>query len=282
MSVKYGVCSWIVDFTNEPSCCETLSKMGFDGLQLDIGSYEDNFPLQNPKLQAEWKEEAQKHGLTLCSIMVNEVMRNGITSHKDSAEYKIAEKAIITALDVAVQMGISRVIIPSFRESGIHSEQDFNRTVEALRMAYEEGKKRNIHIVSENVLSVEESKRLQAEITKNCEKYPLKLHIDLFNYAFWKSIPLHEILPELLPLTCDEVHIKNGTSEDPGSLLLSAPGIAQLSESMQCLNSHNYNGWIFIENFYERPVFEKNDYTIKELMQNDLNWMKKSLNEQVA
>lgn len=277
MSMKFGVCNWIVDFTQEPSCCETLSKMGFSGMQLDIGSYEENFPLSKPQLQAEWKEQAANNGITLCSLMVNETMRNGITTPKESEEYKIGQQAILVALEIAIKMEIPRVIVPSFRASGIYSENDLKKTIEALSIANKRAIELGVELISENVLSVEESIYFRNEILKNSGGQPIKMHIDLFNYAFWKKISMHEILPGLLPLNGIEMHIKNGTSEDPGSLLLSVAGIAQLNESAQCLRDHNYEGWMFLENFYERPIFDRKDYTIHELMQEDLNWMKKNL-----
>lgn len=272
MAIRYGVCNWIMDSLGDPSCCAALAKEGFAGIQLDLGSHTDCFPLSYGPVQTEWKRQAALHGLTLCSIMINEVMRNGMIAQEGSSERKTAEQAIRVGIETAAAMGVPRVVVPSFRASNINTEDDFQRTAACLKQACTIAAPLGVTVASENVLAPAEAKRLNIQAGES-----LELYVDLFNYAFWSDVLLAEALPELMLLNGNELHIKNGTMEHPGSIPMAVPGIAQLEASLSHLKHQTFNGWIFLENFYERPVFQHGGLTAQRLLHNDLQWVRNSL-----
>ncbi len=115
MAVLLGVCNWVHPLLQSPSCCKELKEAGIDAIQLDLGSAEEDFPLSSPGIQRQWKEEAELYGIRLDAVAVLAVLKHGMTAEPGSERRNTAEKAIAAAVDCAADMGIPRIVLPSFK-----------------------------------------------------------------------------------------------------------------------------------------------------------------------
>jgi sugar phosphate isomerase/epimerase len=247
------------------------SELGLEGIQLDIGSYERGFPLSKPSIQKAYVEYAQKYNITITSLAVRELDRHGMTREDGTLEKEIAVDAILKAITTADAMNIPIVMLPSFEDGEIKTEQDFQRVVDCLRMVCDEAEKKNIIIATENLLSVEETKRLFDLVNKP----NLKLYFDTQNYYLRKKYNVANMAEELFPYIC-EIHVKDGRNGYlSGSLL--GEGDSGFFETMEVLKQKNYKGWILLENYYDlRPLSLEGEDPI-ELLKKDISILKNTI-----
>ena len=160
MAVLLGVCNWVHPLLQSPSCCKELKEAGLDAIQLDLGSAEEDFPLSSPGIQRQWKEEAELYGIRLDAVAVLAVLKHGMTAEPGSERRNTAEKAIAAAVDCAADMGIPRIVLPSFKASAIRNKDDLRETARCLRLACALAKHRGIAVATENLLDVTMMKSL--------------------------------------------------------------------------------------------------------------------------
>ena len=278
MAVRLGICNWIMEAFLEPGCCAQLAALGIEGVQLDLGSVDEGFPLTRPDVQRAWLEDARAHGVRVTGLMVNEVMRNGMTEAEGSPARKVAEAALAAGVRAASAMGLRRVIVPSFRASGLVTAgdplaEDAMRTADCLRRACDLAKPYGLRVATENALCPADLHRLWAAVGRD----NLELYLDAFNYAYWGGQCFPDLLETLLPLNGDEVHLKDGTAEAPGSKPL-GQGFCEMDRTLAALRRRGFDGWLFVENFYERPAFDHGGRDHLALLQDDMLYVRKRMN----
>ena len=62
-------------------------------------------------------------------------LKHGMTAEPGSERRNTAEKAIAAAVDCAADMGIPRIVLPSFKASAIRNKDDLRETARCLRLA---------------------------------------------------------------------------------------------------------------------------------------------------
>ena len=249
MAVLLGVCNWVHPLLQSPSCCKELKEAGLDAIQLDLGSAEDDFPLSSPGIQRQWKEEAELYGIRLDAVVVLAVLKHGMTAEPGSERRNTAEKAIAAAVDCAADMGIPRIVLPSFKASAIRNKDDLRETARCLRLACALAKHRGIAIATENLLDVTMMKSLL-----NIVAYDnLCSCLDLSHFVLRGREDVFEALPEHLAVCCG-VHLKDGMYGEPGVRPL-GEGSCRAGELLAALKREGYDGPLFLENRYTEPVF---------------------------
>lgn len=250
--IKVGICQWsLPGRLSGPGSFEILSRYGLEGIELDLGAYEEGFPLANEIIQEAYKKAGNKHDLEFPSLAVNELNKYGMTNATDSKKRRIAITAINTAIDVAEFLNISIIQLPSFEDGEIESVADFQNTVEILQHACDAAAGKGLVIGTENLLSIKENKRLLDEVNRD----NLKIYFDLQNYKLFEGYNTPKMIEELYPYIC-EIHAKDGENRMSESLL--GEGKAGFNESVETLKERGYSGWFQLENYYfKKPLSDR-------------------------
>jgi sugar phosphate isomerase/epimerase len=247
-TVKLGITEWSLP-VDGPYGCKIAANVGFEGIQLDVGSYERNFPKTKKVVQDAYLEAAEKFCITYTAIGCNELDNFNMVACKGSKERAIALRAITSAIDAAAAMGISIVMVQSFNASAIEIEQDFQRAVNVIKYASEYAiDKGKITIGVENLLSVENLFRLLKEVNKP----NVKIYFDTQNYYLNERVDVAAMVKPLVPYIC-QVHVKDGYEFDvePSGALL-GEGASGFYKTIDKLREYEYTGWLISENFYDR------------------------------
>ena len=130
--VKLGITEWSLP-VDGPYGCKLAAEVGFEGVQLDIGSYVRNFPKTKRCVQDAYLEAADKFGIQYTAIACNELDYYNMVAKKGLPDRAIALKTITSAIDAAAAMGIPIVMVQSFNASAIETEQDFERALNVIR-----------------------------------------------------------------------------------------------------------------------------------------------------
>ena len=135
-SFKLGICEWAFPMPG-PYAVKTAAQYGLSGIELDFGSYEKSYPLSVPAVQRAYLEMAAEYGLEFPSMTVDSLNRWGLTHPLTTRAGALAFDGVRRGIDAAAAMGIPVVQLPSFNDGAIHSEEDFRRTCEKIKMACE-------------------------------------------------------------------------------------------------------------------------------------------------
>ncbi len=268
--IKLGIVEWALP-VDGPYGCKIAADVGFEGIQLDIGSYQRNFPITKRSVQKAYLEAADQFGIEYPAIGCNALDIYGMVAPKGFPERAIALKVMTGAIDAAAAIGIPVVMIQSFKASAIETEQDFERAInvfgEVCEYALDKGQ---ITIGMENLLSVDDLIRLIDEVGKP----NLKVFFDTQNYYLDQKADTAAMVEPLMPHIC-EVHVKDGYEADiePSGALL-GEGDSRFFDTIAELRRCGYSGWFISENFYDRgPVSRLSDDPI-ELLSKDYQVMK--------
>jgi sugar phosphate isomerase/epimerase len=186
---------------------------------------------------------------------------------KETDKGKIARHAIQAAVDAAEALAIPIIQVPSFLDGEIKNDEDFENTAECLSYACDLVDNKPIIIGMENLLSIEESKKMLRAV--NHPK--LKIFFDLQNYHLFKGYNTQDMLRELGSQIC-EIHAKDGKGYMSGALL--GEGDAGFFESVELLRSMSYSGWIHLENYYDHQPLSDSGEDPFQLAIKDLHILK--------
>ena len=268
--VKLGITEWALP-VDGPYGCKVAAEVGFEGIQLDVGSYERNFPKTKKVVQDAYLEAAEKYGITYAAIGCNELDNYNMVARKGYKDRTIAIRTIKSAVDSAVAMDIPIVMVQSFLASAIETEQDFTRAVKVIKYVSEyAGDKGDVTIGIENLLSVDGLMRLFEEVNNP----NVKVYLDTQNYYLHERVNVADMVEPLIPYIC-QVHVKDGYEFDvePSGALL-GEGATGFYKTIAKLREYEYTGWLISENFYDRgPISQLSEDPV-ELMKKDYQVLK--------
>ncbi|TFG72317.1 MAG: sugar phosphate isomerase/epimerase [Anaerolineales bacterium] len=240
MKTRIGICQWSIPVQNAEESLSFAAKLGLEGIEPDLGSYEQDFPLSRKEEQNKYKIWRENLGIIYPSLAINALCQYGMS---DSGSKKIAELAIAKAVETAAVLDIPIVQLPSFVKGDIVSGEDFQNTVACLRYACKCAEGINVIIGSENALTAED----QLAMIEAVNSKHFKIYFDTRNLFSMKGYDSVRIMEILLPHIC-EIHIKDGI--DNGASTLLGKGNSGFFDAMRLLSAYNYTGWLLLENNY--------------------------------
>jgi sugar phosphate isomerase/epimerase len=267
--IKIGVCEWAFPLPG-PYSCKIAAELGLEGIELDLGSYEQGFPLSNKVIQQAYREAGAKWGISFPSIAINALCAYGMTSPERSEQRKIVLAAIHKGIDAAEALKIPIVQLPSFKDGAIKNETDFQLAGQCLKTACQYAEAKGIVIGTENVLSAEDNLRLLHEVGQA----NLKIFFDTQNPYLMKKYNVAEMIRKIGRSIC-EVHVKDGNVEMSEALL--GKGESGFYQSLEALKEINFFGWLHLENYYNRKPLNSGGEDPFELLRQDIDILKEAL-----
>ena len=217
---------------------------GLHGIQLELGSYEESYPLSEKEVIKGYIEDRERYGIEYPAIVLNDVMTHEFIHGRNTENGKIACDQIELAVETARALSIDRIMIPNFLNNLITEEKHIENTRKVLDFACQHAKKENILILTENALGYQEQIKLIQDINAD----NLKIHFDTQNFKFNFDMDQCEQLMGLFPYMDSVLHTKDGISK-PGEYLLGL-GNTDFFGQMDLLKRQQFEGFIVIENYY--------------------------------
>ncbi len=249
---RLGICMWGFPMQG-PTGVRIAAEMGFEGAEIDLGPYENGYPLANPKIQNEYRSVSRDFGIKITSVAVELLNRYGLTNPLDTRKGMIAMEGCKRAIDAAAQMEVPVVQLPSFHDGAILDEEGFLNTCEKIRLLCECAKDAGVILAGENALSVSDSRRMMEEV--NCENF--KLIFDTQNY-FLAGVPdTAQQLRELAPYVV-QIHLKDGYHRKLSSALLGT-GETGFLETAAVIKETACSEWLLLENYYNQEPLVRLD-----------------------
>jgi len=151
---------------------------------------------------------------------------------------------IFEVIDLADRIRVPLVYIPSFDVNEIRNVSDLVETARILKACCDYVGGRSIEVASENTLGVEDNLRLLNAV----DHEKMRIMIDTYNPIIWGHRTVN-LITELWPYLCDQVHVKDGKNNTMGNARL-GEGDAEFAEVITALKGHGFDGTLIIENEY--------------------------------
>lgn len=241
--LRVGVAQWCLDRTGVDALYRAKA-LGFSAIQLDAGEPGGAPCIGRPSIQREYQQAAADTGIEITAVAVNVLTSYGLNHPLNSDHSKKSLDFIRQAADAAACMNISLVMIPSFEEGEIRSEQDLLRTAEHLRQACLYSSARGVSVATENNLGVSGNQRLLAAAAHPA----LNVLIDLYNPVIWGHRTA-DLIRSLWPHMSNQVHAKDGVGGEMGNAALNT-GQGNFLESARALQEVGFEGYLILENEY--------------------------------
>ena len=254
-----GITVWSIPgkLADRLSCA---AQVGFDAVQLELGSWEQGFPLSGKDTQAEVLEISQTAGLRLLPLAVNAVCDHPFVNGLDTPDGVIAIQALDGGLDAAAALGLEGITVPNFGKNRILNRLHYENTVLALCHACRYAQPLGLKVYTENLLSADQLQQLFFD----CGFGNLRLLFDSQNYTHYNLPYAMDVLRTHRAKAGTFLHVK------AGSLTQSVPlgeGDGPFFEVLRYLKETDYDGTIVTEN----------NYTAAPLFSEDLTWMRRDL-----
>ncbi len=129
-----GVALWRVGDLG-PAGFAAAAAAGVDYVQIDLGGPNRGPDLTNVHEMDAVVEASRRFKLPIAALALNRLNDLRLTAPKGGREAAQVHQSILRAIEVAVRLQTSRIIIPGFRKSLVRSPKDAARTAEVLRFA---------------------------------------------------------------------------------------------------------------------------------------------------
>jgi len=270
-NIKLGICQWAIPLSG-PYGCILAGDFGLEGVELELGEYENGLPLSKKTVKKIYKKIANNYNIEYPSLATNALLNYGLSNSPESEKGKVVKIIVDTAIETAEELGIEVIQLPSFEDGEINTQEDFENTVDHLKNACDAASSSHITIATENVLSVDNNNRLFERVDKD----NLKLMFDTQNYFLFKGYNPSEIIESLHGKIC-QTHIKDGSDSMSSALL--GQGNSGFFQSATSFKKVNFSGWVLLENYYDKwPLLDDHTTDPFELWERDISIAREHFN----
>ncbi|HOQ87722.1 MAG TPA: sugar phosphate isomerase/epimerase, partial [Phycisphaerae bacterium] len=104
---KIGMCDWSLGQMN-PSAMSLARQIGLDGVEVSVGTRENNMWLRREEVQAEYLQAARDQGMAIPSLALGELNHVPLMSEPRAALW------VADAIEVARRMKVNKMLLAFF------------------------------------------------------------------------------------------------------------------------------------------------------------------------
>jgi sugar phosphate isomerase/epimerase len=207
--IKIGACDWSIGKNSDPGAFEVARQIGLGGIQVNLGSIENNFHLRNKELQKLYLETSKQTGIKIASLAIAEL--NNIPYKSDPR----TEEWVWDSIDVAKALDVNVILLAFFDQNDLRNDAPGKiEVIRRLKKVAPKAERLGITLGIESYLSAEEL----ADIMQQVGSKSIKVYYDFRNSADAGYDVIKEIKLLGREAIC-ELHIKeNGFLLGKGSL----------------------------------------------------------------
>jgi len=248
---QFGVCDWSIQKTADPAALELAKSLGFDGVQVSLGTLENDMHLRQKAMQEKYLELSQRLGVEIASLAIGEL--NNIPYKSDPR----AEEWVNDSIAVCQALGVKNVLLAFFGEGDlIDDPAGMDVVVERLKKVAPQAEKAGVNLAIESWLSADDHLKIINQVGSPA----VKVYYDVGN-SNKKGYNIYQEIEQLKNHIC-EFHAKDYDD-------LFGKGSIDFEQVLQSMEKINYHGWIVLE-----PV--KSPLGMEASLQYNLNYLRKT------
>lgn len=270
-NIKIGSCDWGLP-GGGLYAVQIAASVGLEALSLKIGLYENDYPITQPEMQKIYLGEQQKYGIEYCAVALNDFDNIPMHARKGTKEYEIVWNLLKRAVTTAKNLGVQIIQVPGFAASEVKTEEDMEHSSRALQYLCDTAGEHGISVASENTMACAQFMKLKEMVDRD----NFSLYFDSQNYYLFKGYDEIDVLTDLYPVMCNQIHVKDGNGAMSGGLL--GTGDSKFYETMSWLKAHEYSGYILLENYYDQLPLRTQAENPYDLLREDIRILKEAIN----
>ncbi len=230
--IRIGACDWSIGKNSDPGAFEIAKQIGLGGIQVNMGSVENNLHLRDKALQKTYWEVSRKTGIKIGGLAIGEL--NNIPYKSDPR----TEEWVWDSIDVAQALEVKVILLAFFDKNDLRNDAVGKREViSRLRKVAPKAERAGITLGIESYLSAEEL----VDIIQQVGSKSIKVYYDFRN----SDDAGYDVIKEIKFLGKDiicELHMKeNGFLLGEGTL-----DWRRIAETLLELD-YQGGGWMQIE-----------------------------------
>jgi L-ribulose-5-phosphate 3-epimerase len=227
---RIGACDWSIGKASKVEAMEVGAKIGLDGVQLSLGTVDNDMHLRRKEVQEAYKKAAKQYGVRIGGLAIGEL--NNVPYKSDPR----TEAWVSDSIDVAKAMGVKNVLLAFFGKGDLKNDAEGQKVViERLKKVAPKAEKAGIVLGIESWLSARE----HMAIIEAVGSPHVKVYYDVAN-SNHMGYDIYEEIRWLGKNQICEFHAKEN-----GFLL--GQGKIDFARVRQCINDIGYTGWVQIE-----------------------------------
>jgi len=232
LNLKVGACDWSIDQNSNPKGLAVAKEIGLDGLQVNLGSFDNHLHLREFSIQQEYVQQSKALDLPISSLAIGELNNYPYKSDPQTEQW------VEDSIDVAHNMKLPVVLLPFFNKNDLRNDSAGKREViRRLKTVAPKAEKAGVILGIESYLSAAE----HLEIIEAVGSQAVKIYYDFRNSAD-AGHPIYEEIPLLAKDYICEIHIKeNGKLLSDGDLDWTRIG------ELLAKSDYQGSGWMQIE-----------------------------------
>ena len=230
----------------DPAAFEVGKQIGLDGVQVSMGTAENDMRLRQPAVQQQYKEAASKAGLEVASLAIGEL--NSIPYKSDPRTIQWVSDSI----NVCRALRLHVVLLAFFGNDDLRGDKaGVNEVVRRLRAVAPKAEQARVKLGIESWLSADQL----LEILKRVDSPTVQVYYDVCN-SNDMGYDIYQEIRKLGKRIC-EFHMKEN-----GSLL--GQGKVDFHKVRAAMDDIGYSGWVQIENAVPsgKPMLEATRRTV--------------------
>ena len=226
---KLGVCDWTLGKRTDPTALEMAERLGLDGVQVDLGSPEDDLPLRRPEVQQKYLQAARKSKAQIASLAI--AAMNEVPLKSDPR----TEQWVADSIGVCSKLGVRVVLLAFFAKGDLRNDpKGVDTVVQKLRNVSPQAEKAGVILGFESWLNADQHIRILDRVGSPA----LKVYYDVGN-AHHEGYDIYKEIRFLGKHIC-EFHAKDYDG-------LYGKGSINFPEIRRAIDDIGYRGWIHIE-----------------------------------
>lgn len=225
---QIGAPDWSLQ-RRDVTCFDLAREIGLDGVQVDLGTPENDLHLRRPEVQQSYLDASRKTGVKIAGLAIGSLNRVPLKSEPRTAIW------VHDSIDAARALGVKIILIAQFSKGDLKGDAPgIDRTVGVLQELAPRAEKAGVILGLENYLSAEEN----LSILERVGSPAVQVYYDVGNSTD-KGYDIYAEIRQLKDRIC-EFHAKDGR-------FLLGQGRVDFRKVREAIDDIGYRGWIQIE-----------------------------------
>ena len=239
---KIGACDWSLGKGSDLAAFDVAREIGLDGVQVSMGTVENDMQLRKPQMQKAYLKTAKKTGVEIASLALGELNRVPLKSDPRAAVW------LADSIDVCKALGLTVSMPACFGpgELDMKNTKEIDHLVKVLKDVAPKAEKKKVIIGLEDRLSAEDNMKIIERVGSPA----VQVYYDTGN-SHDMGRDIYKEIRTLGKLIC-EFHAKDGRH-------MLGQGPIDFRKVRKAIDEIGYSGWIVIEAARPRGVIP--DYT---------------------
>ena len=226
---KIGACDWSIGKMGDPTAFDLAKEIGLDGVQVSLGTVQNDMRLRTVQAQQEYKAAARKAGLAVSSLAIGEL---------NEVPYKSDPRTInwvSGSIDVCRALGVRVVLLAFFSKGDLRGDKDgTDEVVKRLKAVAPKAEKAGVVLGVESWLNADQ----HLAIIDRVGSRAVGVYYDVCN-SHDAGYDIYKEIRKLGRHIC-EFHMKEN------GVLLGQGGV-DFRKVREAMDAIGYSGWMQIE-----------------------------------